>query len=81
MKMLPFLQPGRDYGVPCVENMYCEEDEVPGCGAELPAVDSTLMSPQIPSKMGLNRNTFETRLCVGHLADCLGAEGNLIECL
>lgn len=44
----------RETGVPCVENVSCEKNEVPGCMAELKAVNSVLMSPPMSSKMSLS---------------------------
>lgn len=61
----------RKTGVPCVENVYWKEDEVLGCLVELGAVNSTLMNPQIFSKMCLSRNTLETRLCIVQLSKCV----------
>lgn len=35
------------------------------------AVNSMLMNPQIFSKMCLNKNTLETKLCIGQSAKCV----------
>lgn len=54
-----------------VENVYWKEDKVSGCLGEQQAVNSMLMNLQIFSKMYLNKNTLEIKLCIGQSAKCV----------
>lgn len=65
---------------PCVENVSCEKNEVPGYIVELKAVNSMLMSPPMSSKMCLSQNTLETGCLLYWSVSkmCLEAERNPI---